>query len=125
MIIRPYSPKKDSKYVNYLLQLNNFHLSHFRLLPQFGLVAYQNDMLVAIGFAREIEGQSYMLDSYMTNPMWSPELRNKALNLITHKLIKLSEFHDYKLICFSNDESIIRRAKEHGFKVLDHKVLVK
>ena len=85
-------------------------------LPVVGRVVVQDDIVIAAGFMRDMEGPYAMLDSYITNPEASPIQRHKALNLITDSLIKVSKsLGKNKLIMFSQDRNTHQRALMHGF----------
>ena len=79
---------------------------------------------MACGFARYIEGGYVMFDSYMTDPRAKGYHRNRALDLITAKLIKLSK-DKANLMCITTEPTIAARAQKHGFVETTHKVLVK
>lgn len=86
-------------------------------LPKVGIIALTEDnMPIAAGFLRKIEGGYGMLDSYITLESIPSKIRNEALDFITMRLIDTAEdLNIYKLIAFSEHESIHNRALAHGF----------
>jgi len=104
-----------------LLESRNMSPGLINDLPVFGLIAYDNGEPVAAGFLRDIEGPYAMLDSYITNPNAPAKVRNRALNLITDKLIKVARLNDkVKLLAFTADLHTHWRSLEHGFTYLPH-----
>lgn len=120
MIVRPYNDSDETKLVE-LFEANNMPKSAFLTLPKFGLVAIKDDKVVAFGALRCIEGQLAMLDSYITLPTAPPLIRNRALDIITSKLLKIAkDNHIISVIAFSLEPSIIARAERHGLKSLQN-----
>lgn len=126
MLIRPYSVKlgdygndNNNDYNNIKTLLKNRDMSEDLIndIPRFGLVAVRQGKVIAFGGLRLVEGNRGMLDSYITDPSASPEDRNRALDLITYKLIQIAKDNEIKqLISFSVEENIRLRAERHGFK---------
>ncbi len=77
---------------------------------------------VAAGFLRKCEGNYMFVDGFITNPCHPPEIRNKALDLLTKRLIKRAKGR--KILAFTTDNCIITRAKKLGFAHLEHQFLV-
>lgn len=123
MLVIPYNPKVHKDEIIGLLQSHGMHPGLIEDLPEIGLIAIHQDMYVAAGFIRRIEGPYGMLDSYITKSDAPTELRDKALDMITYKLIKIArEGGAVKLLAFSGVENIITRAEKHGFVQIDYKV---
>lgn len=118
MIIKPYDN-----------DLHLSHLSHFLSqrkmpvdlilndIPKHGFIVFtEEQMPVAAGFLRLVEGDYCLFDSFITNPECSPEERNKALDLITSSLINLGKtLNIKKMFAFSEEPHIIQRSCAHGF----------
>lgn len=66
---------------------------------------------VAAGFIRDCETGMGMIDSYVSNSLVSSASRNKALNIITEKL--LSEPFTHFITMTAND-GLVKRFLEHG-----------
>lgn len=85
-------------------------------LPEYGLIATEGGIPIAMGFLRCIEGSMAMLDSYITNKNASSHQRNRALDIITGKLINIAYQNNVlKLIAFSDEPNISDRASDYGF----------
>lgn len=110
-----YNSKNNDLIVN-LLALRDMDPKLAEDLPNNGVLVFQDNVLVAAGFIRLIEGSSAMLDSYITNPEVAPELRNEALDKVTESLINQSkDLGISKLLSFTVEQTIIDRAIRHGF----------
>lgn len=79
---------------------------------------------VAAAFARECEGDVYILDSFVTNSLVSPLVRNAAIDELAVHIMKTLELAKGFWV-FTTDEHTLIRAKKHGFKQLPHAVLSK
>lgn len=78
---------------------------------------------VAAGFLRKCEGNYAFIDGFITNPCHPPEIRNKALDLLTKRLVRRAKGR--KILAFTTDNCILTRAKKHGFAHLQgHQFLV-
>lgn len=86
------------------------------VLPEHGLIAFEGGHAIAVGFLRGVEGGYAMLDGYVTNPKISPELRDRALDRLTTKLIKIAKYAKVKkLLAFTLDNHTLSRALRHNF----------
>lgn len=124
MLIMPYNPQKHKGSLQTILFQNKMNVGLVDTLPAFGLVAEHQGDVMACGFARHIEGGYVMFDSYMTDPRAKGYHRNRALDLIAAKLIKLSK-DNVTLLCITTESTIANRAQKHGFIETTHKVLIK
>lgn len=117
MNVQKYSyNSKNNNLIGNLLALRGLDVSMVEDLPNNGILVFQDDILIAAGFIRLIEGSSAMLDSYITNPNMSPELRNEALDKVTECLISQSkDLGISKLLSFTIEQTIVNRAIRHGF----------
>lgn len=116
MLIRPYNPEKDRIELIHVLVIRGMSPDLVNDLPEHGLIAIEADTLIAAGFIRRIEGMDCFLDSYITRPAVNNILRDRALNLITTKLIKLAKANNVRnLYAFSADYHTQIRAGVHGF----------
>lgn len=94
--------------------------------PEFGMSAIENDVLVAVGFVRRVEGNHAIIDSFITNAECSSEVRQRALQLLCYKIdnilrsVKLN-----KLLILTTDLDIVQRAHQNGFKLIPHLILVR
>ena len=117
MVIVTYDSNKHQSLLINLLDLRTLPYSVLDNLPVLGLIALEDNKPIALGFLRRVEGNYGMLDSYITNPLESKELRHEALDGITSKLIILAkDLKIEQLFNFTADKGILSRAERHGFK---------
>lgn len=94
-------------------------------LPANGHIVHIDDIPVAMGFIRLVEGGYGQFDSFITNSRIPNEFRDKALHLLTSKLIELSKQLKLKsIVSYSLDKNTLLRAYMHGFVHIEHTVIV-
>lgn len=121
MIVRPYVHERDMMLAVKALKSRDMDVRLSCDLPKHGLIALENDEVVAMGFIRRVEGDYAILDSYITNACMASELRDRALDVITRKLIKMAEANNIKkLIAFSQEPNIITRSMKHGMSKMPY-----
>lgn len=98
---------------------------HIENLPSYGLMVYSNDVPVAAGFLKMIEGgNSAILDSLITNGDLPAEQRDLALDLLVENiLIDAKRLGIKHLLAFSSDKNTLVRATRFGFAQLEHHVI--
>lgn len=70
---------------------------------------------IAIGFIREM-GSCGFIEGMTTNPEASSEDRNEAMDILTKHLLAYARRQGIKkVIGYSLDENIVKRAERHGF----------
>lgn len=115
MIVTPFNKETQILLAKRLLRSHSMGMDLAYDLPEFGLIAVDGGEPVAMGFIRKMEGNYALLDSYITHADAPAELRDRALDIITYKLIKIAKDNDIsKLIAFSGEPSIIARSINHG-----------
>lgn len=126
MVIKPYNKENHSTQLYSLIIKRNLEQLSLYDLPEFGLVAFQDNNLIAAGFLRKVEGNYAMMDSYITDPEAPGMLRHEALDRITAKLITISRANNINaLLAFSKDLHTIKRAEDHRFLTLpEHKLQI-
>ena len=95
-------------------------------LPKIGYMVYSDTEYhyVAAGFLRMIEGGFCQIDTLVTNPNLTGDIRNAGLELVVDTLIEKAEALDLQgIVSYTTDNSVISRALGLGFKLLDHKVI--
>lgn len=93
-------------------------------IPQIGYIAFEGSIPVACGFLRKVEGGYAQIDGLTSNPDMPSEVRHKALSFIVDTLIQEAKhLKMIGIISFTKDYSIIKRAKDCGFQVLQHQVI--
>lgn len=125
MILIPYEVELHKTRVQQMLLSQNMDPAYADNLPHYSWIALENDEPVAFGGIRMVEGGMAIMDSYLTNATSSSELRSKALDWLTRKLILISKHLNItKLIAFSESENIFNRAKSHGFQEFAHRISI-
>ncbi len=85
-------------------------------MPENGVIAFENDRPVAAAFLRKCEGPFAIMDSLITDPDAPGQVRNDAIDSMVQALVALGEDLCLKaIICSTSNESVIARAKRHGF----------
>lgn len=94
-------------------------------LPHLGMMVFDKDVLVAVGFLRKIEGDLGMIDSMASNPDVSKEKRDEGLDMLTSSLlIRAQNVLKLKgIISHTKLSAIEARAHKHGFKTSAEKIL--
>lgn len=95
-----------------------------KTLPKIGFMAIYNGHPVAAGFLRRVEGGYAQLDGLTSNPYFGSKIRHEGIDLVVDTLIQ--EAADLKLkgiIAFTKEPSIVSRAQEKGFKVIEQTLL--
>lgn len=127
MIVERWDLEKHGSMLKTVLNLRHMEEFFVETVPYLGAVAIQDNSPVALFFLRVIEGAELgMFDCIISNPTFSPELRNEGLDLVTIELLKLaSENRMSNLIAYTSDESTIERLCRHGFTLTPHTILYK
>jgi hypothetical protein len=73
-------------------------------IPQLGYICYEKEIPIAIGFLRMIEGGYAQIDSLVTDPEISSNLRNEAIDLVIKQLIDIAIDLKLKGICSYSKE---------------------
>lgn len=97
-----------------------------KTLPKTGFMVLMNGYPISAGFLRKVEGGYAQLDTLVSNPYFGSIVRHKAIDLVVDTLIQ--EAKDLKLhgiIAFTTEPTIVSRAKDKGFKVIEHTLMVK
>lgn len=86
-------------------------------VPRVGFIAAKEGKLVAAVFLRRVEGGYGQIDGLVSNPTSSPEDRNRALDLVSSKIMK-----EAKKLCLngvlmmSECENTVMRSQKFGFE---------
>jgi hypothetical protein len=71
---------------------------------------------VAAGFIVATDTAVCSLDGYVSNPLASPQQRDKAIALITGELLEIASLQGFqRIMVFSKEDSIIKRAESLKF----------
>lgn len=78
-----------------------------------------------MGFLRMVEGGYAQIDGLTSNANLSAPLRNAGVSTVVDALLDKAKSMKLKgIISFTQDNSVIRRAKLLGFRALQHTVIV-
>lgn len=93
--------------------------------PKIGFIAEIQGAPVAMGFLRMVEGGYAQIDGLTSNANLSAPLRNAGVSTVVDALLDKAKSMKLKgIISFTQDNSVIRRAKLLGFRALQHTVIV-
>lgn len=95
-------------------------------LPEIGYIVYSDTEYhyVAAGFLRMVEGGFCQIDTMVTNPNLTGDVRNEGLILLVDTMIqKAKDLGLLGIVSYTTDNSVISRALGLGFKLVDHKVI--
>lgn len=92
-------------------------------LPKIGYIIKKNDMVLAAGFLRLMEGDYGLMDYYVSNGYLSSDLRHQGLNKLTEELIKTAQVLKLNgIFAFIRDEGISKRSEVSGFRKVHESV---
>lgn len=121
IITRPYDRTIDDGRIDAWLSLREVRLDIPFQAPETGFIAFQDNMALAAGFLRRIEGGTAMIDGLITNPQASPDDRDHAASCVIDALIKQAVLLKIKgLIANTVDNHTLLRSYRHGFVRLPH-----
>lgn len=118
MLIERYNPSKHYEKLSECLNKRGINYSLVEQdRPELGYtVSNKSGDILCAGFLLKIEGNSMMVESYITNPDYSPTLRDEALDALTHHIVESAKLMKIKrLIAFTEDNNTLLRAQRHGF----------
>lgn len=91
-----------------------------KTLPKCGFMALYNGHPIAAGFLRRVEGGYAQLDGLTSNPYFGSKIRHEGIDLVVDTLLKEAKDLGLKgIIAFTKEPSIVSRAKEKGFQVVE------
>jgi hypothetical protein len=94
-------------------------------VPQFGYICFNDHDAICAGFLRKVEGGYMFMDSLITNPLASPHLRDKAIDIVVTELIESAkDLGITKILANSTDSNTLERSKKHGFRALPERVVI-
>lgn len=123
---------KPKKHFEVLLDMHlsqhskNYDAITLETLPKIGYIVYSNTEYhyVAAGFLRMVEGGFCQIDTMVTNPNLTGDIRNAGLKLLVDTLInKARELGLSGIVSYTHDNSVISRALSLGFKLVEYKVI--
>lgn len=94
-------------------------------LPQLGYISSHDGEFVAAGFIARVEGNSGIMDSFITDPDKSSIARHECLDEVIEHLIADAEHMGMRAIwAFSVDDGIMKRQERFGFKKMPNPLTV-
>jgi len=124
MFARRYHHKMDRIVLERWSKLREFPIDWKKDIPEFGMVIWDFEIPLAIGFLRSMEEDFAFLDSYMTNPEAPALLRDAALDLLTLTLISEAKDLGWKhLFAYTRELNIMNRLVKFGFKKMPHTMM--
>lgn len=94
-------------------------------MPEIGVVACNVAIPIAMAFLRRVEGGFGQIDSFVTNPECSKELRDTAATIVNQAILdKAKELNLKAIISYTQDTNTLIRAQKLGFSLLNHIVIV-
>jgi hypothetical protein len=125
MNIIPYKFEKHSMMLATMLAKREMPPELIFDTPEYGWVAFEGEAAIAFGFIRRIEGPYVMFDSLITDISVPAELRDKALDRLVAKLIRVAQANKInKILAFTADKNTFMRSQKHGFVALPHEFAV-
>jgi hypothetical protein len=99
------------------LSARNIPLWEETSVPKVGFISLKDEVPVAMGFLRLIEGRLGMIDGLLSNPAASGADRSNAIDLIVTQLIDVAkQMHLQGIISFSVDPNTLTRSHKFGFE---------
>lgn len=85
-------------------------------IPEFGVVAYDGETPVAMGFLRKAEGSYGIFDGLVSNPSCPGEVRHKGLDEVIEAInTEADRLGIQTLLAWTRDENTGVRAVKHGY----------
>lgn len=115
-----YNTGKHESYLKEILDIRGLS-SQIDCLPDYGVCVFLHKIIpVSFVFLRTIEGGSFMMDSMVTNPSQSPQIRNEANDMMVKVAMEYAKKQKApSIIAVSKDLNTIIRARSHGFALLE------
>lgn len=93
-------------------------------LPKAGLMVFHQNTPVGVVFLRMVEGGKGMLDGFLADPSIPHKVRKLALDQLIADVVKLACDSELTgVFGLTTNKRVVERAKNHGFSVLDHKLV--
>jgi len=95
-------------------------------LPGHTFCAIVNGDIIAIAGFRLMEGEICFIDSMATDQKVEGQVRNSALDKLTVTMLKMAKDLGFKKVfATTKEDCIVKRAKKHGFCVVEQTVIAK
>ena len=111
-----------------ILKIRHMNESLANDLPEITFIVFDTEAEIepiAMGALRFVEGGYGMLDGFITDPTYSSDERNEALDLILKALMREAmKLKMKKVFAYTAEESLILRAYHEGFGYNPSKLIV-
>lgn len=96
-----------------------------KTLPKIGYIAFLDNIPIAAGFLRRVEGNVVaQIDGLTSNPFFGSIIRHKGITLVINQLIDDAKELKLKgVYAFTLDADTLRRAESLGFRAVSHSTL--
>ncbi len=86
-------------------------------VPKVGFIAVKDHKLVAAVFLRRVEGGYGQIDGLVSNPTSSPEDRNKAIDLVSTKIMEQAKkLCPNGVLMMTKCKNTLMRSQKYGFE---------
>jgi len=115
VLVKPYVAEEHGKYMNLLCMTQDMSMPDF--IPKLGAIAFMDCEVVACGFIRKAEGNMGIWDGLITRANAPKHIRHQGLTeLVDYLILQAREYDINRIICWTNDESVIQRGFDVGFR---------
>lgn len=95
-------------------------------LPKIGYIVLFNGHPIAAGFLRRVEGGYAQFDTLVSNPYFGSKIRHEGIDLVVETLLQEAKTLKLKgIIALTSEPTIVTRAKDKDFKVVEQTLLVR
>lgn len=126
MEVRRIELDKDFSVINGWLKSRHLPLWQERFMPRIGMMAYEEDLLMAAGFMRICEGNVGLFDSLVSNKDITGPFRDKAIDKVIEAVVEEGKIIGLvSIIGLTVIPSLMDRIiRKHGFFKSDSHVMV-
>ena len=95
-------------------------------LPEIGYMAFEGAIPVCAGYLRRVEGGYAQIDGLVSNADVDSDIRHEHMTKLVDKLIEDAvNLGIIGLVCYTDNQDVLKRAKGLGFIVTSKIVIVK
>jgi hypothetical protein len=101
------------------------HSVTYKALPKIGYIALLSNQPIAAGFLRKVEGNVVaQIDCLVSNPYYGSIIRHQAISGVVDRLITDAKEMKLKgILAFTKDGSVLKRASELNFQVVNQIIM--
>jgi N-acetylglutamate synthase-like GNAT family acetyltransferase len=125
MVLVEFDEDLHSPFIRSWLQARNLTDDLMNNPPSIGLVCFHNEVPIACGFLRQVEGNFGLFDGLCTNPKMRSEIRHDAIDFLVSEIIQIARSMEMRCIFgWTVDNGTLARSERHGFQRLKHEMIV-